>query len=178
MLMSLGISLVLGGVAQLLAPHPKTPKSTQASYEFGGPVNTLAAGMPVPICYGNLIVGGAIVSGGVYTDQVPTTQTGVPGLGATVQETTSGGVSAYQLYASWQPAGGTIGYDVTIKGPGVGVVNLARTNGTSIYYTVPGPGPYEVIVNPVEASSTSSVAEGTGTIYGPTASVWSSFLAG
>jgi hypothetical protein len=178
MVFSVGVAMALGGVAQLLAPHPKTAKSTQASYEFSGPVNTLAAGMPVPICYGNLIVGGAIVSGGTYTDQVPMTQTGVPGLGASVQETTSGGVSAYQLYASWQPAGDAIGYDVTIKGPGIGVANLARTNGTSVYYTVPGPGPYEVIVNPVESSSTSTIAEGTGTVYGPTASVWSSFLAG
>jgi predicted phage tail protein len=175
---SIGLSLTLGGVAQLLSPQPKTPANTQASYVFGGPANTLAAGMPIPICYGNLIVGGAIISGGISVDQVSTTQTGIPGLTATVQETTSGGVSTFQLYASWQPAGDAIGYDVTINGPGVGSVQLARTNGTSVYYTVPGAGPYEVIVNPVEAGSTSTIAGGTGTNYGPTASVWSSFLAG
>ncbi len=165
---SVGVSLVLGGISSLLSPHPKTPPQTQASYLFNGPVNTSATGMPVPICYGNLIVGGAIISGGVFTDQVPTTQTGVPGLTATVQETTSGSASTYLLYASWQPAGGATAYDVTIQGDGLAPVQLARTNGTSVYYAVPGTGPYEVLVNPVEANGS----------YGPMASVWSSFLAG
>jgi predicted phage tail protein len=177
MVFSVGVAMALGGVAQLLAPHQKST-TTQSTYQFGGVVNTLAAGMPVPICYGNLIVGGAVISAGTVTDQVPTSETGVPGLSATVQETTTGGVSTFQLYASWQPAGNAIGYDVTIKIPGVGVANLARTNGTSVYYTVPGPGPYEVIVNPVESSSTSTIAEGVGTVYGPSATVWSTFLAG
>ncbi|WP_234729710.1 tail assembly protein [Acidocella facilis] len=169
---SVGVALTLGGVSQLLAPHPKTPASTQASYLFGGPVNTLAAGMPVPICYGNLIVGGAVISGGITVDQVPTTETGVSGLVATV--TLNAG--QYELYASWQPAGDTIAYDVTIQGGGIGPVNLARTNGTSIYYTVPGEGPYEVIVNPVLSSSTSTIAEQAGTNYGPGASIWSSYV--
>ncbi|HQT38706.1 MAG TPA: hypothetical protein PK231_04715 [Acidocella sp.] len=168
MAFSVGVSLVLGGVASLLSPHPKTPAQTQASYLFNGPVNTSATGMPVPICYGNLIVGGAVISGGVFTDQVPTTQTGVPGLTATVQETTSGSASTYLLYASWQPAGGATAYDVTVQGSGMAPVTLARTNGTSIYYAVSGEGPYEVLVNPVEANGS----------YGSTASVWSSFLAG
>lgn len=169
---SVGVALTLGGVSQLLAPHPKTPASTQASYLFGGPVNTLAAGMPVAICYGNLIVGGAVVSGGITVDQVPTTETGVSGLVATV--TLNAG--QYELYASWQPAGDTIAYDVTIQGGGIGPVNLVRTNGTSIYYTVPGEGPYEVIVNPVLSSSTSTIAEQAGTNYGPGASIWSSYV--
>lgn len=172
MTFSIGVAMALGGVAQMLAPHPKTPPSTQASYLFGGPVNTLAAGMPVPICYGNLMVGGAVISGGITVDQVPTYETGVSGLSATV--TLNAG--SYQLYASWQPAGDAVGYDVTIEGGGIGPVNLARTNGTSIYYTVPGEGPYEVIVNPVLSSSTSTTAEGSGTNYGPGASTWSSYV--
>lgn len=169
---SVGVSMLLGGVSQLLAPHPKTAPSTQASYMFGGPANTLAAGMPVPICYGNLIVGGAIVSGGITVDQVPTSETGVGGLSATV--TLNAG--AYELYAAWQPAGDAVAYDVTIQGGGIGTVNLARTNGTSVYYTVPGEGPYEVIVNPVLSSSTSTYAEQAGTNYGPGASTWSSYV--
>lgn len=173
MTFSVGVSLALGGISQLLAPNPKTTPSTQASYLFSGPVNTMATGMPVPICYGNLFVGGAVVSGGITVDQVPTTETGVSGLSATVSQN----ADQYQLYASWQPAGDTIAYDVTIQGPGIGAVNLARTNGTSIYYTVPGEGPYEVIVNPVLSSSTSTIAEETGTNYGPGASIWSSYVA-
>lgn len=172
MTFSVGVSLALGGVSQLLAPHPKTPASTQASYLFSGPVNTLAAGMPVPICYGQLFVGGAVISGGVTVDQVPTYETGVTGLTATVTLTSG----TYELYASWQPAGDAVGYDVTIQGDGFGPVNLARTNGTSVYYTVPGEGSYEVIVNPVLSSSTSTLAEQPGTNYGPGASTWSSYV--
>lgn len=172
MTFSVGVALTLGGISQLLAPNPKTTPSTEASYVFSGPVNTMATGMPVPILYGNLFVGGAVISGGIMVDQVPTTETGVSGLSATVS--TNNGT--FQLYASWQPAGDAIGYDVTVQGPGIGSVNLARTNGTSIYYTVPGEGPYEVIVNPVLSSSTSTYAEETGANYGPGASVWSSYV--
>lgn len=171
MAFSVGVSLALGGISQLLSPNPKST-STEASYIFGGPINTLAAGMPVPIMYGNLIVGGAVISGGITVDQVPTSTTGVSGLSATVSQTSG----TFQLYASWQPAGNAIGYDVTVQGPDIGSVNLARTNGTSIYYTVPTSKNYEVIVNPVLSDSTSTVAEEMGTDYGPGSSVWSTYI--
>lgn len=172
MAFSVGVALAMGGISQLLAPHAKTEASTEASYVFNGPVNTLAAGMPVPILYGNLIVGGAVISGGITVDQVPTTTTGVSGLSATVSPNNG----TFQLYAAWQPAGNAIGYDVTVQGPDIGSVNLARTSGTSIYYTVPTSRDYEVIVNPVLSDSTSTLAEETGTDYGPGASVWSIYV--
>lgn len=74
--LSVGTSLVLGGVAQLLAPSPKTgdPRErpeNQPSYVFNGPVNTTAQGQPVPVGYGRLIVGGAVVSAGLSTEEIP-----------------------------------------------------------------------------------------------------------
>jgi|GEM_PF-827140 predicted phage tail protein len=168
----MGVALIMGGISQLLAPHSKTPNSNQASYGFSGAVNTLSAGMPVPICYGELIVGGAVISAGMTVDQVPTVETGVPSLSALVQATTAAdGSVSYQLYASWQPAGLAIGYDVTIQGGGLAPVTLTRTTGTSVYYVVPSTGPYEVIVNTVESA-------GPPAVYGPGATVWSSFVGG
>jgi predicted phage tail protein len=73
---SVGFSLALGGVAQMLAPSPKTGAPNERpennpSYIFNGPVNTTAQGQPVPVGYGRLIVGGAVVSAGLSTEEIP-----------------------------------------------------------------------------------------------------------
>lgn len=68
-----GAALVLGGVAQLLSPQQKG-LSTQdspdngASYNYNGPVNTTAQGNPVPILYGEMEVGSAVISAGIYAE--------------------------------------------------------------------------------------------------------------
>lgn len=152
---SVGVSLALGGVAQMLAPQPKTSAGkNQASYEFSGPVNTTAQGVPVPVGYGRLIVGSAVVSAGITVDQVPTTQTGPTNLSATVTYNGTG----YTLYASWQPAGLAIGYDVTIQSGSYGPTTLPRTNADSILATVPDYGPFSVIVQPVESDGSYGTA--------------------
>lgn len=71
---SIGVSLVLGGVTQMLAPQPKTPTvaerpENQPSYLFDGPVNTTAQGHPVPVGYGRLIVGSAVISAGISVEE-------------------------------------------------------------------------------------------------------------
>ena len=73
---SVGFSLALGGVAQMLAPAPKPGAPNERpennpSYIFNGPVNTTAQGQPVPVGYGRLIVGGAVVSAGLSTEEIP-----------------------------------------------------------------------------------------------------------
>ena len=67
-----GASLALGGVYQMLSPQPELPKDAQRneSFGFGGVVNTIHQGVPVPICYGRLYVGSAAISAGLDTDQV------------------------------------------------------------------------------------------------------------
>ena len=72
----LGVSLLLGGIAQMIAPMPKTSEpqerpENQPSYGFNGAVNTSAQGQPVPIGYGRLMVGGAIISAGFTTVEIP-----------------------------------------------------------------------------------------------------------
>jgi predicted phage tail protein len=68
----LGLSLALGGIAQMISPQPQGLTGVEspdngASYNFNGPVNTTAQGKPVPLLYGELIVGSATVSAGMFS---------------------------------------------------------------------------------------------------------------
>ena len=57
------VNLAMTGISQLLAPNPSVDGVEQNSgYLFGGPVNNVAQGMPVPLLYGQLIVGGMPVA--------------------------------------------------------------------------------------------------------------------
>lgn len=74
----IGVSLALGGLAQMLTPTPKassintSPTAENApSYAFNGPVNVTAQGNPVPIGYGRMIVGSAVISAGIVTEEIP-----------------------------------------------------------------------------------------------------------
>ena len=69
----LGASLVLGGIAQLLTPTPKTDEDEgdpRKSFSFSGIQNTTRAGVPVPVVYGEMLVGGIVVSAGADIVQV------------------------------------------------------------------------------------------------------------
>ena len=64
---TLGVSLVLGGIAQMLSPTPEMPGTSPeanliTNYSFSGIQNTTPQGFPVPICYGRCITGSAVIS--------------------------------------------------------------------------------------------------------------------
>lgn len=68
-----GVALMAGGVIQMLSPQPgglasKQSADNQASYAFGGVTNTAAQGYPVPLLYGERLIGGAIISAGIYVE--------------------------------------------------------------------------------------------------------------
>ncbi|WP_322092822.1 tail assembly protein [Paraburkholderia bannensis] len=72
-LMSIGASLALSGLAELLSPRPKaeaTPEQadSEPSLAFDGAVNTLGQGGPVPLGYGRMIVGSSVISVGFSTN--------------------------------------------------------------------------------------------------------------
>ena len=71
-LSAVGAGLVLSGVSQMLSPAPKTPKAaTQLeSNSFSGITQTVRQGVPVPIAYGRVFVGSAVISSGLDVDQV------------------------------------------------------------------------------------------------------------
>ena len=69
-----GVSLVAGGIIQMLVPVPKTdnpserPENKPSTY-FDGAVNTMAQGHPVPLGYGKLMVGSAVISAGLTVEE-------------------------------------------------------------------------------------------------------------
>ncbi len=73
---AMGVSMALGGVMQMLSPQQAGLSASDspdngASYNFNGPVNTSAQGNPVPLLYGEMVVGSAVISAGIYAeDQV------------------------------------------------------------------------------------------------------------
>ena len=66
----LGMGLLLGGAAMMLAPDvPDQGSAEQAeNYLFGGPVNTVKQGEPIPLVYGRAIVGSKTISASVFTN--------------------------------------------------------------------------------------------------------------
>jgi predicted phage tail protein len=69
----LGVSLVLGGVAQLLTPTPKISQDEadpRKSFSFSGIQNVSRAGVPVPVVYGETLVGSVVISAGIDIVQV------------------------------------------------------------------------------------------------------------
>lgn len=73
-----GFSLILGGVAQLISPQPQLGTGGSytsgkeavrlESFTFSGIVNTAKQGLPVPVAYGRVFVGSAVLSAGLDVD--------------------------------------------------------------------------------------------------------------
>lgn len=76
-LIPIGASMMIGGVAQMLTPVPSlsgqdsnNQPDNKPSYTFNGAVNTSAQGYPVPIGYGRMMVGSAVISGGITVEEL------------------------------------------------------------------------------------------------------------
>ena len=72
-LAGVGITLILGGVAQLLTPTPKISQDEgdpRKSFSFSGIQNVSRAGVPVPVVYGETLVGSVVISAGIDIVQV------------------------------------------------------------------------------------------------------------
>jgi predicted phage tail protein len=72
---SIGVSLVIGGVSQMLfSPQSQSisaeREENKPSFIFNGAVNTTRQGNCVPICYGRMIVGSQVISAGLSVDQL------------------------------------------------------------------------------------------------------------
>lgn len=72
-----GISLIIGGLSEILfaPPKPKTGAererdANRPSYAFDGPVNTTQQGNAIPVGYGRLIVGGQVLSAGLHVESL------------------------------------------------------------------------------------------------------------
>ena len=79
-LTSVGTSMVIDGVTQMLAPQQNNlspsgedsldPSALASNYSFTGLTNISNAGVPVNLVYGEILVGSIVVSNGVDTVQV------------------------------------------------------------------------------------------------------------
>lgn len=73
----IGAAVALGGIAQLIAGSPSTEDNNkpenQPSYLFGGSINTIRQGNPVPICYGRVRAGSAVISASIRTIDIAAT---------------------------------------------------------------------------------------------------------
>ena len=71
---NLGLALTLGGIAQMITPVPKPPElggEGQGGFAFSGLENTSREGIPVPVVYGEMIVGSVVLSTKLVADLVP-----------------------------------------------------------------------------------------------------------
>ena len=72
-LIAAGAGVAIGGVVQMLSPTTKANTADKnedgnnPSYGFGSAVTTIAQGNPYPLLYGEREIGGAVESGGIYT---------------------------------------------------------------------------------------------------------------
>lgn len=63
LLISVGTQLALTGIVELLQKEPDEPEDNESTL-FNGPINNTKSGIPVPLCYGKMEVGGAVVNFG------------------------------------------------------------------------------------------------------------------
>jgi predicted phage tail protein len=69
----IGAGLILTGVAGLLTPTPTVNRDEgdpRKSFSFSGIQNTSRPGLPVPVVYGEILVGSVVVSAGIDIVQV------------------------------------------------------------------------------------------------------------
>lgn len=70
---AIGLSLVVGGVSQMLSPPPPDLDMKQANrlqnYSFSGVTNTAQVGTAIPIAFGRLFIGSCVISSGLDVDQ-------------------------------------------------------------------------------------------------------------
>ena len=71
---TLGVGLAMSGVIGYMTPE--SPSEAGDSYLFDGPQNNTKQGIPVPLLYGELIVGGALTNIGFIDTKINYQQTG------------------------------------------------------------------------------------------------------
>jgi predicted phage tail protein len=69
-IIKMGVIMSVGGIVQMLVPQQvgasaADSAANKASYNFNGSVNTQAQGNPVPLLYGRMVVGSAVISAGI-----------------------------------------------------------------------------------------------------------------
>ena len=70
---NVGLALAISGLAQMLTPVQDIKENEQdprLSFNFSGIQNTSRAGVPVPVIYGETMVGSVVISAAIENEQV------------------------------------------------------------------------------------------------------------
>lgn len=70
--LSVGSALVLSSIADVISPPPKTPDfddDPRNNYAFSGQTNVSREGVPVPVVYGETVVGSLVISLGLNVEE-------------------------------------------------------------------------------------------------------------
>jgi predicted phage tail protein len=128
-MISSGIAMTAGGVIAMLTRVPNGSSGEKVenmpSYNFNGAVNTTAQGNPVPICYGEMIVGSQVVSFGLSIEDIYAPVYGPGGGGdgggsyypggdyggTDINNMFDGGGSGFESPSDWGGGGGAIWTD-------------------------------------------------------------------
>ena len=70
MAISMAVSLALNGINQMLMPGPEIDKETPDNYLFNGSSEHIKEGLPIPLCYGEMIVGGGLINQTMTTREI------------------------------------------------------------------------------------------------------------
>lgn len=103
-LVQIGINLVMGGIIMLLAPEFGDDEKEETSI-FNGPINNTKVGIPVPLAYGQVEVGGSPINFG-FTDYRITSAPGY-------DWKSSGSTNSNLTHSGSTGAGGAIGEQET-----------------------------------------------------------------
>ena len=113
-LFTIGLNLALNGIIEMTMDDPDE-LDEQKSQMFNGPINNTKSGIPVPLCYGKMEVGGAVVNFG-FTNSRLTSQTGYKFVSkGSVSGSGVGGVFAGDNNYDWGAAGGAEEEDATTE---------------------------------------------------------------
>ena len=67
---TMAASLALNGINQLMMPGPEIDKETPDNYLFNGSSDHIREGLPVPLCYGEMMVGGGLINQTMTTRRI------------------------------------------------------------------------------------------------------------
>jgi predicted phage tail protein len=87
LMFGMGVSLAISGVTQLLSPQQPTPAKERnpqevRSFSISGVQNTSRQGTAVPVVFGEMIIGGIVISAGITTADLPNAGAGSQSYGS------------------------------------------------------------------------------------------------
>tara|TARA_Y100000401_G_scaffold101081_1_gene90408 strand:+ start:616 stop:1329 length:714 start_codon:yes stop_codon:yes gene_type:complete len=67
---NIAASLAMAGINQMMMPGPEIDKETPDNYLFNGNSEHIKEGLPIPICYGEMMVGGGLINQTMTTRKI------------------------------------------------------------------------------------------------------------